>query len=140
MKKRFGTMLWIILICLLVSYGIVHAGALTSMKAVKAVPDGAQVFLDGYVSPGFVDAEVLTGGAAVVHYVPYQGTTTLVKIKCTGDVWVNVGAAAAVPGAAITDGSSSILNPPGFLSIGSATYIGLIAAANNKCSLEWFKP
>lgn len=85
----------------------------------------------------WVDARVLGIATAEVHTVPTGAN--FVRMSGNLDFYANFGAAAAVPAADVTDGTSSILNPSGIYPVGDVTTIGLISPAATIVTLEFFK-
>lgn len=88
---------------------------------------------------GYVDARVLAAGVAEVHTVPTGAKHVLVTT--TGTAFINVGAAAAVPAADVTNGTSStmVVNTlPRLFALNGATTVGVIAAAIQTVCLEFY--
>ncbi len=87
-----------------------------------------------------IDIRVLAADVAEVHTIP-SGATKVV-ISATTNVWMNIGAAGAVPAADVTDGTGSILIQgvvaPRVFSLGAATTIGLRSAAISIVCLEFY--
>lgn len=94
----------------------------------------------GLVASDYIDARVLAATTAEAHTVPTGAKS--VRLTGTGAFYVDFEAAAAIPAADITDGSSPILIPADcgrLFSIPAAcTAIGLIAAANCVVTMEFY--
>lgn len=84
----------------------------------------------------YVNASVLAAGVAEVITIPTDAQTVL--FSSTGNFYANSNAAASVPAADITDGTSSILNPSGWV-VEAADTIGIIASDDCVVTLEFFK-
>lgn len=76
-------------------------------------------------------------GAASAETTDVPDKAKFVKITWTTNVFINFDAAAAVPGD-VVDGTSSILNPEGYINIDGVKYIGLISPAASIITLEYF--
>ena len=86
------------------------------------------------------DVRDLAANVAEVHNVPTDGN--IVEISPSADLWVNIGGAATVPAADITDGTGPILVPLGTTAvfiIEAATTIGLISASACKTNLIFYQ-
>lgn len=99
-------------------------------------------------APGWVDAEVLAASTNVNHAVP--AGANWVVFSSTGAFYAKPNSAAAVPGAAIIDGSASELSPvawqlrnlgfDGAKAAGTAiTSIGLISAGTPTITMSFYK-
>jgi hypothetical protein len=96
-------------------------------------------------APEYVDARVLAAGAAEVYTVPTGAH--LIVFSGTSAFYARANAAAAVPAADVTDGSSSELNPSAWLlrSFGqlgggaAISTIGLISSANCVVTMAVYK-
>lgn len=99
-------------------------------------------------APGWVDAEVLAASTNVNHAVPAGADWVI--FSSTGAFYAKPNGAAAVPGAAITDGSGSELSPAawqlrpiGFDGPKAAgtpiTSIGLISAGTPTITMSFYK-
>lgn len=86
----------------------------------------------------FIDARVLAATTAESHTIPSGAKS--VRLTGTVPFFVNFAAAAAIPAADITDGSSSILvlTDRIFSIPSSATAIGLIASAICTITMEFY--
>lgn len=82
-----------------------------------------------------VDARVLAAGVAEVHQIPANAKYVL--FSSNADFYANIGAAAAVPAADVTDGTASELNPT-MRALGTATSIGLIAPTACVITMSFF--
>ena len=76
-------------------------------------------------APTYVDARVLAAGVAEVWTAPANARIVIFSANC--DFYAAPNAAAAVPAADVTDGTSSELNPAAWYSITPFTSIGLIS-------------
>ena len=88
---------------------------------------------------GYVDARVLAANTAEVHTVPEGATRVLVTV--TGNAFINIGGAAAVAAADVTNGSGSILmvnTQPRLFALNGAATIGVIASAIQTVVLEFY--
>ena len=88
---------------------------------------------------GYVDARVLAANTAEVHTVPTGANYVLVTV--TGNTWVNVGAAAAVASADVTNGAGSVLvvnTLPRMFALNGAATVGIIAPAIQTACLEFY--
>lgn len=93
---------------------------------------------NGFLAPTYTDARVLGGSSAEVHTIPTGARN--VRLTGSGAFYVNFAAAAAVPSADITNGSSSILvlTERTFAIPSGATQIGLIASSDCVVTMEFF--
>lgn len=86
----------------------------------------------------FVDARVLA--ATTNETVTKPTGARFLRMRGTTPFWVNFASGtAAIPGADVTDGSSSVYNPDGeMIYVGDIATFGIIAAAISAISLEWW--
>ena len=99
----------------------------------KSDRNGRDAF--AYTQSDHIDNRVLAANTPEVHPVPSGAKYAL--IRATTDVWVKVGAAAAVPSGDSSGGDGSEINP-GLLWLNGATTIGLVAEATCKVSLSFY--
>ena len=88
---------------------------------------------------GYINAMVFSGAAAKTSTPP--ASARIVKITTTVAVYVNVGAAAAVPAADVTDGTASALLPAGgsvTLDLAGAATVGVAAGAAAVVTLTYY--
>lgn len=112
-------------------------GALKSLKQIKDRTNS--VFPGSTPAQGYADVRVLAAGVAESHAVPTGAKYVLITV--TGNTFINIGGTAAIASADITNGSASILmvnTLPRLFSLEGATAIGLIAAAIQTATLEFF--
>jgi hypothetical protein len=88
------------------------------------------------ISQGYVNTYVLTANANKEITVPTGSKFAL--FAANADIWVRVGAAAAVPAGDTTDGTGSELNPT-LRFIGSNTIIGVISESAAKVSVMFYE-
>ncbi|MDP2218533.1 MAG: hypothetical protein Q8J68_14745 [Methanolobus sp.] len=82
-----------------------------------------------------VDARVLVANVAEVHTIPAGANYVL--FSATGDFYVRLGEAAAIPATDVTNGSGSILNPQ-LRSVGALTTIGIISPTTCIVTMEFY--
>ena len=100
-----------------------RAATVTQLRAVT-VQDPPGGMMIGLARPQWIDVRVLAANVAEVYTVPTGANYVL--FSSTVDFYANYGAAAAVPGADVTNGTASELNPTLRATNGAAT-IGLIS-------------
>ena len=120
-KIIFCILFMAIFIALLVSAP--RAATVTDLRAVT-VQDPPGGMMIGVARPQWIDAQVLAANVAEVYTVPTGANYVL--FSANNDFYANYGAAAAVPGTDVTDGTASELNPTLRALRGAAT-IGLIS-------------
>lgn len=107
-----------------------------AIKPLRQVLDGNRKSMVGLEGKGSILANVLAANVAEVVTVPTGARYVL--FKGTGTFWANLGAAGAIPGTEVTDGSASLLNPE-LRSIDGAATIGLISATDGTIvTMEFF--
>ncbi len=87
-------------------------------------------------APNYIDARVLAANAAETHTVP--AGAAFVIFSSDGDFYARPNTAAAVPGADVTDGSASELNPV-IWDLAGVTSISLVAAAARIVTLSFYR-
>lgn len=102
---------------------------------IPASHGGAPAFLRA--APTYVDARVLSASSNEDHTVPSGGRFVIFSANCSA-VYAKRGGTAAVPGADVTDGSASELNPAGWFLEGVTT-IGLISPEACVVTLSFYK-
>lgn len=86
-------------------------------------------------APDHIDARVLAASVNEAHTVPTGAN--FVIFSADGDFYARPNSAAAVPGADVTDGTGSELNPV-IWSLEGVTSINLIADAARKVTLSFY--
>jgi|GEM_PF-2843277 hypothetical protein len=114
------------------------------MKQLKSIVDqnGNIVEPGGLMRSAYVNAIVLAASVANTD-TPPAGSAYVLISPSVSPTYVNIGAAATIPGASIQTGLSSTLLNAGFprlFSIEGATTIGLICGSNSVVTLEYFGP
>jgi hypothetical protein len=100
----------------------------------KRAANGRETFARNHSTQ--IDARVLAPSVNQTHDVP--SGATIVIFSCDQNFYAKAGGAAAVPGAAVTDGSASELNPT-IWSLDGVTQIGLISPTNAVVTLSFYK-
>ena len=86
-------------------------------------------------APGYIDARALAAGVAESHTVP--AGAKFVIFGSDGDFYARPNGTAAAPGADVTDGSGSELNPV-IWDLKGVTSIGLVATAVRVVTLTFY--
>lgn len=100
--------------------------------------------------PSYVDVRVLAANTNEDHTVPADGAYVIFSADCA-EFYVKRGGTAAVPGADVTNGSGSELNPAGYYvadisgganagsSVAATTTLGLISPTACTVTMAWYK-
>ena len=131
MKNAVSLLIAALLLLITVSANV---NAAQNTLAIEAVRNGIPAYLRPL--PDYVDARVLAANTNEDHTIPTGARWVIFSSSCAA-FYAKKGGTAAVPGADVTDGSGSSLNPAGYY-VERSTTIGLISPTTCVITMEFF--
>jgi len=108
------------------------------MKSLRGTVDNNDSGMPGESYSDYKYAIVLVASTNQTINIPTGAKKARFKATAAADFWIKFGGAASIPSANVTDGTASILNPDGIITLDGATTVGIISAVACIISIEFW--